>query len=713
MKKITIYTLLLSMIFMNCSPKQGEKVMADKAKETTSKVTEPWRAKAPGAAPARSIEIGDYASFDLDNGLKVIVVENHKLPRVSYQLSLINDPVKEGAEAGVQSMAGDLLGRGTQKRSKADIDEAIDFIGASFNTSRNGMYGSSLKKHSPALLDVFTDVLYNATFPKEEFDKIVNQSRSALASDKTDPQSMVSNVSAVVNFGKDHPYGEIESEEKLDNIKLATAKKYVNTYFRPNNAYLIIVGDITPMEAEKQAKQYFGNWKKGLIPPSSYDTPNGPDARRVIVANKDGAVQSVIRVTYPVDLKPGSDDILKAKVMNSLLGGGMFSGRLMQNLREDKAYTYGARSSLNSDELIGSFRAYASVRNEVTDSSVQEFLYEMDRLVTEPVTKDELDLIKNSLSGSFARSLESPQTIARFAYNTFKYDLPKDYYNTYLQRLEGVNIADIQAMAKKYIRPENANIVVVGSADDISEGLKRFDGDGVIEYYDAFGEKVDRSKMAVSSDVTAGDIVAHYLKALGGKDKIMGVKALKSVFGMNIMGQESTTEMYQTGDKFAMKVMMAGNVVQEQKFDGMKGYAGGMGGSKMLTSEEELEGLKQQATIFEELNFMSDGYKLAVKGMDEVDGKEAYKVEVENPSGDKTYRFYGKDSGLLLRTSATQEGPQGPQEIISDYKDYKAVDGIMFPHTLSVSGAMPFPLEMKAQSYEVNGLLPADIFMIK
>ena len=146
------------------------------------------------------------------------------------------------------------------------------------------------------------------------------------------------------------------------------------------------------------------------MPKASYDNPASMAGNKVAFANRDGAVQSVLAVSYPVDLKPGAPDVIKASVMNSVLGGGVFSGRLMQNLREDKAYTYGARSSLSSDRLIGSFTARTEVGNNVTDSALVEILYEMDRLAKEPVDQQSLDLVKNFMNGSFARSLESPRT---------------------------------------------------------------------------------------------------------------------------------------------------------------------------------------------------------------------------------------------------------------------------------------------------------------
>ena len=181
-------------------------------------------------------------------------------------------------------------------------------------------------------------------------------------------------------------------------IRDRDCKKYYNTYFKPNNAYLTIVGDITAEEAKANAEKYFGSWKKGTVPTNSYETPQKPEGTSVAFANKDGAVQSVISITYPVELKPASQEAIEASLMNSILGGGIFSGRLMQNLREDKAYTYGARSSISSDRLVGSFSAGASVRNEVTDSSIVEFLYEMDRMASEPVSEEDLQQLQHLAS---------------------------------------------------------------------------------------------------------------------------------------------------------------------------------------------------------------------------------------------------------------------------------------------------------------------------
>ena len=706
------YIFYISSIFLlvHCTPKVAEQV------STSPMGKDPlaWRAEAPGPGPARAINMGESDVFTLDNGLTVIVVENHKIPRVSYGISLVHEQPLEGEEVGYLSFAGQMLKRGTTNRTKSQLDQEIDFLGASLNTSSFGVNGSSLTKHQDKLLELMTDVLYNPSFPEEEFEKIRTQTLSGIQANKTDPNAIAGNVAAVVNYGTNHPYGEIPTEKTTNAITLESCIEYYNTYFKPNNAYLTIVGDISPIVAKAKARKYFGSWKSGDVPENSYPLPSKPNGARVCVANKDGAVQSVINITYPVDLKPGTDNVLPVSVMNSILGGGIFSGRLMQNLREDKAFTYGARSSVRTDRLVGTFNASASVRNEVTDSSVHEFLYEMNRIASEPVSADDLDLTKNSMAGSFARSLESPGTIARFARNIVRYNLPDDYYETYLQRLEAISIADVQRAARQYITPDRANIVVVGSKDEISEPLKRFDADGEIEYFDAFGNKLEIKESALPSDLNGMQIVKDYLNAIGGQDKLSAVKSMELHYGMNIMGQAVNVDIYKMApNKFAMKVGNESMVMQETKFDGTTAYAGGMGGSQKATEGPVFEEAKSNAVMFSQAEYLKDDYSLDLKGIEDVDGKSCYKLVVTDPNGERSTEYYDSKTSLLLREVMVREaGPGNTVTITQDFQDYKEVNGISIPHKIVTSGAMPVPMEMNATSVKINSPLDTSMFNI-
>src|SRR5271154_6083288 len=208
------------------------------------------RTKAPKPAPARGIKIGDYQAFTLKNGLQVFVVENHKLPRVQFSINLKSDPILEGEKTGYVNIAGNLIGTGTKTRTKAQLDEEVDFIGASLNTSPSGISASSLTKHSGKLLELMSDVLYNPSFAQAELDKLKTQTLSGISAGKDDPNAIAANVRGALVYGKDHPYGEIATEKSVGSITLEDCKGYYDTYFKPNNAYLIMVGDINLKNAK-------------------------------------------------------------------------------------------------------------------------------------------------------------------------------------------------------------------------------------------------------------------------------------------------------------------------------------------------------------------------------------------------------------------------------------------------------------------------------
>jgi len=721
--KHIFYLLFIALLFTQCSKKTTESSMsksgdmAESVKEKAVEVKdavmgskEAFRSVVPEAAPARKIQLGEFDQFTLANGLTVIVVENHKLPRVSYQVRLKNEAVMEGDKAGYVSTTGQLLSRGTTSKTKAEIDESVDYIGGSFNTSGYGMFASSLTKHQDDLLTTVKDVLLYPSFPKDEFDKIITQTLSGLEQQKTDPASIASNVAGKVNYGGDHPFGEVQTVESTKKITIEDCKKYYKEYFNPSNAFLMIVGDITPAVAKANAEKYFGGWSGNPVKNMKFDKCEKPVGTQVALANKEGAVQSTIRVTYPIDLKQGDPDVIPASLMNSILGGGGFSNRLFQNLREDKGYTYGARSSLNVSPIVGSFTASADVRNEVTDSSIVEFLYEMERIATEPVDAVDLANMKNYRTGVFALQLESPQTIARYAYNIARYNLPADYYETYLEKLNAVTAEDIQRVARKYITPENANIVVVGSKDDVAESIKKFDSDGEIDYYDFKGDKIKIQESNLPMELTAKDVINDYITAIGGKDALSKIKTVKTTAGMSVMGQSMDVTTYQDmSGKFAMSMTAQGMTMVDQKYDGEKMEMSQMGNKQILTEGPELEDAKESAMIAPQLKYGDAGYVLGLKGSDNVDGKNVYKVVVTNPTGKKTTQYYDSATSLLVKSVSSV----GEQTITQELGDYKAVNGVMFPYTMKITGAAPVPMEMKVSDIEVNGAVDAAVFMIK
>lgn len=668
------------------------------------------RSKAPKPAPAREIKIGEYQTFTLKNGLQVFVVENHKLPRIQISLQLKNDPIYQGDKEGYVEMAGTLIGTGTKTRTKAQLDEEVDFIGANLSTSSDGIFASSLSKHTTKLLDLMTDVLYNPSFSPEEMEKLKTQTLSGLAASKDNPNSIASTVRRALVYTKQHPYGLSTSEKSVGAITLDDCKNYYATYFKPNNAYLILVGDIDLKAAKSQVEKYFGKWVAGEVKNATYVQPKEPAKTYVALVDRAASVQSVINVSYPVDLKPGTPDAIKARVTNQILGGG-FSARLSQNLREKHGYTYGSYSQLNPDNLVGNFNASASVRNEVTDSSVFEFLSELKRIVNEPVTEQELIAAKAEISGAFGRSLESPQTIAGFAVNTAKYNLPKDYYNNYVKAVDAVTLADVQATAKKFIRPENAHIVIVGKGADVADKLKQF---GEVKYFDVYGDSyVPTKASALPADLTAEKVIAKYLEAIGGAKKIQELKSTKMTMKATIQGMELTmTNSKKSPGKSLMEISMQGNVMQKVVSDGKEVGQYGMGGQKAPVDAATKEKGLFESQLIPEASLTSFNVKAILKGVESVDGKEAYVVEYAMPSGDKSLNYFDIDTGYKVQTVITAKTPQGEVSVPTKFQDYKEVNGIKFPHTIVVSqGPMNFRFE--AAKVEVNPVLDDSLFKIQ
>lgn len=668
------------------------------------------RSKMPKPGKAPEIKISEYDSFVLDNGLKIFVVENHKLPRVTFSLVLHRDAVMEKENMGYISIAGSLLRTGTTNRTKDELDEAVDFIGASLSTSSTGIYASALTKHTDKLLELMSDVLLNPSFKQEELDKIKKQTISGLNAEKEEPSAIAGNVRKVLLFGKNHPYGELETEETVKSITLDMCKDYYNTYFHPNIAYLAIVGDITKDDAEKLIKKYFHSWKAKEVPTHKYPSVDKPSANQIALVNRPNAVQSTINITYPVNLKKFGEDAITATVMNYLLGGGA-SGELFQVLREDKGYTYGAYSSLTGDKIVGNFTASCDARNEVTDSAVVAFLEVMKNFRNKKVPREKLQAAKNFITGSFSRSLESPQTVARFALNIARYNLPSDYYKTYLQKLNAITVDDIYESAQRYVTPSNAHIIIVGKGDDIAKDLEALSISDKILYYDNYGNKLDPSANKVDASITAESVIDNYITAIGGKVNLEKIKDRIISLKGTVQGMQLKLDISQKAPNKYLSLLDAGMMKQKTVFDGKNGKMSAMGNEKIFKGDDLLQ-LELEGTLNIFLDYNSAGITTKITGVEKVDGKEAYALSLTLPNGKIWMNYFDKESGLLVKESKTLETPQGNFTQSTLLKDYREVEGVKYPYK-RIQSVGPQTMEFEVTSIKINSGLSDELFNIK
>jgi len=662
----------------------------------------------PEAAEAPTINIEDSEVFTTSNGITVILSENHKLPRVSFNLVMGASSMAEGKMAGLSEIAGSLILSGTESRTKDQLDGEIDYIGASISASNNNIYMSCLTKHMDKGLNVMSDVLVNANFPQSEVDRIISMNESGLVAAKSDAGTMANNARAVANFPKSHPFGEVMTKESLDNINRDAIVEFYKAVFTPDGSYLVIVGDINKEQATKVVDEYFTAWSGGQVYKAEMVSANKVTQNRVLFVKKTGAVQSNINITFPMNITPADEDYLKLKVLNGILGGGAFGNRLMKNLREDKAYTYGCRSSVNVDEEGSFMSAGGNFRNDVTDSAITQILFELDGIIEDYVTDDELNLTKSSMAGAFARSLERPSTIARFALGIIKYDLPKDYYQTYLKKLDAITKEDVLMVAQKYFSADKCNIIVVGN-EEVLDKLKKFDADGKIEKLDAFGNEVsDRAP----ADITVEELFEKHatVVAMGstGKKRMKKLKKFKSYelkVEIKIPQAPSPgliTNVWSSDGREGSKMEMMGMTIQSSYFDGEKGASKNMQtGSKELTAEE-ITSKKKSVGLIPELNYATSGMEYELLGIEEYDEKLCYVVNL-NDGENEIFEYYSKETlhKVATVTIVTNEGET--TEVTVTYDNYNEYNGFLFPDTINYSfGSMAAPGKVKSRKVNVK-----------
>lgn len=416
----------------------------------------------PGNSPV--VNIKRPPIFVLKNGMKVLIVENHKLPRVSFNLSLDNAPFSEGDKKGVDELTSNLIGNGTQKTPKEKFNEEIDFYGANISFSSQGGYASALSKYSGRVLELLAEGALQPNFTQTEFDKEKAKLIEGLKADEKSVSAIANRLVAILAYGKNHPFGEYLSEETLKNVTLADVESNYNNYFVPENAYLVIIGDVKFEETKATVERLFEGWKKQATPKSTYPNPENVTQLQINFVDVPNAVQSEITFINTINLKMSDPDFFPAVIANQILGGD-FNSYLNMNLREKHAWTYGARSSIGSGKYVTAFKATSAVRNAVTDSAVIEFVNEIKRIRTEKVDPEVLKDVKAGYIGRFVMQVEKPQSVARYALNIETEQLPADFYEKYIETINNVTPDDIYRVANKYFLLDNMRIVIAGSSN--------------------------------------------------------------------------------------------------------------------------------------------------------------------------------------------------------------------------------------------------------
>jgi len=669
---------------------------------TTSLNAQLDRSIMPESGPAPEIFFGKPQTFNLDNGLTVMVVENTKLPRASASLSFDNPLIFEGDIAGVSSILAEMVGNGTQSISKEDFIEEIDYMGASLNVTGSGAFAGSLKRYFPRVLELMASAVLEPLFTQEEFDRQKNLIKESLKTGEKDVGTAADRVESFITYGPQHPNGEFISQESLDKASLKDAIDFYNNYSSPSNAYLVIIGDVNYDEIKSKVTDLFGSWNSKEVSSSSFPSPNNPDETEIIFVDMPNGVQSVVSVINTVEFNKKNSDYFAALVANRILGGGG-AGRLFNNLREDKGWTYGSYSGISeSYKTKGLVIAQAQVRNEVTDSAAVELLMELDKMKNTYVLDEELNSAKAKYTGNFVLSLENPSTIAGFARNIITQDLPEDYYNSFLENINSVTKEDVQNAAKNYFLTDNTRVFITGKGSEILESIENIEFNGKklkVRYFDKYANEIERPNYTVDSSISAEDVIGDYIKAIGGKDALSEVTSIEIKATSNIQG--TVLEMYSiknNQNQSLMEMSAMGITIAKTVFNKYQGY-NEVNGQRIPLTEVELEQAIINSALFSELNF--DFSLVQLVGTSDVDGEKAYEIKVT----DNKSVFYSVDTGLKLKEVESQE-VEGNLIVGETYfKEYEEVEGILLPKEINqVSASIPIPggITFKATSIKLN-----------
>ncbi len=423
-------------------------------------------------------------SFKLSNGVTVYVLEDHRLPAVRLRL-LMRAGTLFQPKPGIADMTAAMLTEGTQSRSYRQLAQEVESIGASLNaaaeTDTATLSASGLSESTDALITLMSDVLLHPTFPADRLDRLKFQQTGQIAQRRTNPTALTTELAARVYYGGT-PYARLTP--KATEIAALTQSEliaYHDNFYRPNGALLGISGDVDMKTLRGKLEVAFGDWKPAA---NTAELPHADlkpkETTRVYLVDRPGSAQTVLQFGN-LAVRYADPDYIPLVVANRILGGGS-SGRLFQNIREQKGYTYGAYSALSGSQWPGVWSASASVRTPVTEPAAREFLNEFNRLQEQSVPEAELAQAKRSLIGSFAGAMESPENLLDRTLVLVQNGLPLDYWDTYPARVAAVTAEDVQRVARKYLGKNRVQVLAVGERSQIEAGFKSF---GPIEIVDA------------------------------------------------------------------------------------------------------------------------------------------------------------------------------------------------------------------------------------
>jgi zinc protease len=665
----------------------------------------------PSPGPVPKSAFPPFSETKLKNGLRVVIVENHKQPLVFFRTLILSGNAQDKESIGAASAVSTLLEKGTKTRTADDIAKKLDFYGAELGAGSNvddiNVSISCLKKDMGEVLPIYSDVIRNPLFPKTEFDKYAARTRSGLTAAKQRPTELARKMGRKLTYGI-HPYGEIETEETVGKLSSEVLKSWHNKNFCAENAIIAVVGDVTEKEIMPLLEKYFGDWQKGSRVLPIYPPLENTHGMTISLVNRPSSVQSYVRL-QKLGLSATDPEFDKASLLMSIFAGNGtigFQNRLFQNIREKHGYTYTPGGSLTTSLDRGVMVAVAEVRNAVTDSALDQMLIEYRRLSSEQVPASELDFAKGLITGKYLMDLANPQMTSAKALSILEYGLPKDYYTTYATRISGFSADELQRTGQKVYSPGDVSIIVVGDAAQVKTKLERF---GKVNVYDLDLNPIKFNTEIVKPSAMSLDQVLELMYKGLNKPALEKITSRETIGerGINFTGDMKKGAMttLEVSPNKKYERLEFGSFFLESRNDGhqiLHYYPGGNGVADTANDKYELAGTE----FNDALHLKDPNNSVKLLGTGDTPAGEAYVLDVVKNGIDHEKWYVNKETGYIVRKSFLSG-----DELTTDYSDFRMVDGIPYPFHEDSHGSA----EMIVQVTSIKHNVPVDekMFMKK
>jgi zinc protease len=538
-------------------------------------MSEEFRKSAPEPLAPVPFNIGKPFETTLENGLKLIIFEEKRLPLVSYRLAFNSGDISDPKDAiGLTSATASMLSEGTRNYTSRQLAEEIERLGANISASASDDFtiiaASALSLYNSDILRLITEMIFTPTFPAQELNLYKQNTIENLKYQRSQASFLANEQTARILYGE-HPYSIISP--KAADIENISREKLIDQHgkiFIPNDATFIIVGDVEVESLVKEIEDKFGEWQKGSKANVNLpDLPNRAE-RTLTIVDRPGSAQSNI-VLSSLAFERTNPDYFPFLVMNQILGAGA-SSRIFMNLREEKGYTYGAYTRTDTKRLAGDFEATAEVRTAVTGDSLREFFYELNRIRDEAVTDEELQDAKNFLTGVFPIRAETQEGLTSLILSQKLYDLPDDYLQTYREKINAITALEVERVAQKYIQPDRMAIVIVGDAEEILPQAQTYAEK--LEIFDTDGNSQELSKYMKTENIETVDVSGKWSLSVDFQGQNFPVSLMLEQTAENVSGK--------------LESMLGGGVVENGKVNGNKFSA---------VAKSEMQGQKIELTI--------------------------------------------------------------------------------------------------------------------